>query len=227
MHTDFWWGGLMYTHLSNTSASRYPMGWTGILGIPTPSSTLYLKVYSGKIEQNVKFIAFLATFTKLETLLSSAATSMHDSFQFLHHFSRTASRKPNCNDRTTNPGMHLHSCAKEVPTLNASLHLLSNHVITSPPGWLWGNQAGVWGEDGTCAAGWQAAEDIHRCIYRGWRQAMSLWVWWAWRPQSHLVLGCLTPPTVVTQAHELSRSTPVQPSHQQTALGRHLSSDWV
>lgn len=36
--------------------------------------------------------------------------------------------------------MHLHSSAKDVPTLDARLDLLLNLIITSPPSWLWGNK---------------------------------------------------------------------------------------
>lgn len=66
VNAKLWWRALMYTHRNNTSASWYPMGWTGIFGIPTPSFTLYRKVYSKKPEQNIHCTAFLSAFTKLD-----------------------------------------------------------------------------------------------------------------------------------------------------------------
>lgn len=117
----------------------------------------------------------------------TVATSMHEFwvfFKFLGHFLDVISRKPKCNDRAANPVVHLHNCGREVPMFDARLDLLSIHTITSPPRWLGGNQAGVWGEDGPCAACLQAVEDSHVCIYIGQRQSMSCWIWWARHTQS-------------------------------------------
>jgi len=125
-----------------------------------------------------------------------------------------------CNDRTANPIVHLHSCVQEVLTFDARLDLLCIHITTSPQSWLWDNQAGVWGQGGPCAVCWQAAEDIHRCIYRCWRQLMSLNLV-GQADKIYPVFSvwcCLMPPTMVTQASELSRSTPVFQFHWYTGL---------